>query len=110
MTGFRQAQDRTWANKVDKGFNVTHVPPGFCLLQREMAEAFTAWREGSAELGAELADVAIFTMGLAEMTGTDFGREIDAKLSVNESRPYIRLPNGTPVKEARTQPEPAPEA
>jgi NTP pyrophosphatase (non-canonical NTP hydrolase) len=110
MTGFRQAQDRAWANKVDKRFSVTDVPLEFCLLHREISEAFTAWREGSAELGAELADVAIFTMGLAEMTGVDLRREVEAKLSVNQGRPYIRLPNGTPVKQARTRSEPAPEA
>ena len=109
MTGFRQAQDRAWANKVDKGFSVTDVPLEFWLLQREISEAFTAWREGSAELGAELADVAIFTMGLAEMTGVDLGREVEAKLSFNEGRPNIRLLNGTRVKKARTPPEPVPE-
>ena len=28
MTTFRAAQDRTWANKLDKRFNVTDVPLG----------------------------------------------------------------------------------
>lgn len=105
MTSFRDAQDRAWANKAGKGFNVSDVPLEFCLLQREMSEAFTAWREDSADLGSELADVAIFTLGLAQMTGVDLGREVDAKLGVNEGRSYTRLPNGTPVKQPGYEPE-----
>lgn len=96
---FRTAQDRAWANKVARGFNTTDVPMEFCLLLGEVAEAFAAWREDGSGLGAELADVAIFLLGLAQMTGTDLGAEVAAKLAVNEQRTYVRLPNGTPVKE-----------
>ena len=107
MTDIRRAQDEAWANKSEKGFNLTDVPLEFCLLQREVSEAFTAWREGSPGLGSELADVAIFAMGLAEMTGVDLAREVDAKLQVNQSRTYAWLPNGTPVR--RPEPEGEPE-
>jgi NTP pyrophosphatase (non-canonical NTP hydrolase) len=110
MTGIREAQDEAWANKEAKGFNLTDVPLEFCLLQREMSEAFTAWREGSPDLGSELADVFIYTAGLAEMTGVDLAREVAAKQQVNQSRTYVRLPNGTPVKQPAPEGELEPEA
>ncbi len=72
----RSAQKRAWQNKVAKGFNTTDVPLEFCLLQGEMAEAFDAWRKGREDLGEELADVAIYLLGLAEVTGVDLQDEI----------------------------------
>jgi NTP pyrophosphatase (non-canonical NTP hydrolase) len=110
MTDIRKAQDEAWANKSEKGFNLSDVPLEFCLLQREVSEAFTAWREESPDLGSELADVAIFTMGLAEMTGVDLAREVAAKQGVNQSRTYVRLPNGTQVKQPEPEGELEPEA
>jgi NTP pyrophosphatase (non-canonical NTP hydrolase) len=102
VTDFRSAQDRAYANKVAKGFNTTDVPMEFCLLAEEAAEAFRKWRKMQPGVGEELADVAIFLLGLAEMTGVDLGLEVEAKLAVNEARAYVTLPNGTPVK-ARTE-------
>jgi NTP pyrophosphatase (non-canonical NTP hydrolase) len=69
--------------------------PMSCLLQGEMAEAFDAWRKGRDDLGEELADVAIYLLGLAEMTGIDLLDEIEAKMARNAARVYQRLPNGT---------------
>lgn len=90
----REAQDRAWANKLAKGFNTTDVPMEFGLLVAEIGEAFTAWRKGQDDFGDELADVAIFLLGLAQMTGVDLANAISAKLAVNEARTYTRLPNG----------------
>jgi len=98
LTSFAEAQKRAWANKVAKGFNTTDVPLEFCLLQGEIAEAFDAWRKMKPGLGGELADVAIYICGLAQMAGVDLGTEVAVKLAANEAREYIRLPNGTPVK------------
>lgn len=97
-TGIRDAQAKAWANKVAKGFNTTDIPMEFGLLYEEIGEAFSAWRKGRPDLGGELADVAIFLFGLAEMTGVDLAAEVLEKLAVNEARSYVRLPNGTPVK------------
>lgn len=97
--GIRGAQERAWANKVAKGFNTSDVPLEFCLLSGEVAEAFDAWRRGGDGLGGELADVFIYLAGVARMTGIDLEAEIGAKLDVVEARTYVRLPNGTPVKE-----------
>lgn len=100
MTGiaFSEAQQRAWANKQAKGFNVTDVPLEFGLLVEEIGEAFSAWRKGLPDLGGELADVAVFLLSIAEMTGTDLGAEVTRKLEVNEGRVYEALPNGTLVK------------
>ena len=92
------AQRRAWENKLAKGFNVTDVPMEFCLLMEELAEAFSAWRKDRPGYGGDLADVAIFLLGLAEMTDIDLGTEVAVKLDQNEQRAYVRLPNGTPVK------------
>ena len=99
MTDLSAAQARAWENKLAKGFNVTDVPMEFCLLVEEVGEAFSTWRKGHLGLGGELADVQIFLLGLAQMTGVDLAAEVEAKLEVNEARAYVRLPNGTPVKE-----------
>jgi NTP pyrophosphatase (non-canonical NTP hydrolase) len=78
--------------------STTGVPLEFCLLQGEIAEAFDAWRKGRETVGEELADVAIYLLGLAEMTGIDLQNEIEAKIAKNAARVYQRLPNGVLAK------------
>jgi len=102
MTDLRDVQARAWANKQAKGFNTTDVPHEFMLLVEEIGEAFSMWRKARPGLGGELADIQIFLCGLAEMTGIDLAAEVDAKLSVDEDREYVRLPNGTLVKAGNT--------
>jgi len=92
-------QELGWENKVAKGFNTTDVPLEFCLLHGEVAEAFDAWRKGGDSVGEELADVAIYLVSLAQMTGVDLQGEVEAKIAKNASRVYSRLPNGALVKD-----------
>ena len=94
----RSAQKLAWENKVAKGFNTTDVPLEFCLLQSEIAEAFDAWRKDREDVGEELADVAIYLLSLAEMTGIDVQDQIEAKMTKNAARAYQRLPNGVLAK------------
>jgi len=94
----RSGQQLAWENKKAKGFNTTNVPLEFCLLQGEIAEAFDAWRKGRADVGEELADVAIYLFGLAELTGVDLQGEVEAKLAKNAGRSYRPLSNGVLVK------------
>ena len=94
----RSAQKLAWENKVAKGFNTTDVPLEFCLLQGEIAEAFDAWHKGREDVGEELADVAIYLLSLAEMTGIDLQDQIEAKMAKNAARVYQRLPNGVLTK------------
>jgi len=96
----RSGQRLAWDNKVAKEFNTTDVPLEFCLLHGEVAEAFEAWRTGSGDLGEELADVAIYVLSLAEMTGIDLQSALEAKMAKNVSRVYRRLPNGTLVEDS----------
>jgi len=94
----RSAQQLAWANKIAQEFNTTDVPLEFCLVHGELAEAFDAWRRGRPDLGEELADIAIYILGLAEMTGVDLQDELENKIARNAGRTYDRLPNGTLVK------------
>jgi NTP pyrophosphatase (non-canonical NTP hydrolase) len=91
-------QAAAWKNKLDKGFNTTDVPLEFCYLQAEVAEAFDAWRKGRDDLGEELADVALFLVALAEMTGVDLQAEVERKLAKNAGRQYATGANGLPVR------------
>lgn len=91
---------KAWENKVAKGFNTTDVPLEFCLLISEVGEAFDAWRKNPAGMSEELADIAIFLFGLAEMTGADLQDAIESKLAVNQAREYRKLREGVHVKAA----------
>lgn len=95
----RLAQKLAWNNKLAKGFNTSNVPLEFCLLSGELAEAFDAWHKGRAGVAEELADTAIFLLGLAEMVGADLQEAVEAKLAINETRVYRRMPNGVLVKD-----------
>lgn len=94
----RQAQQEIWANKVAKGFNTTDVSKEFMLMVEEVGEAFSAWRKEKPDFGEELADVAAFLFGVAEMTGVDLEQEIEAKMQKVRQREYEPLRNGTLVK------------
>jgi len=98
MVDIRSAQKLAWDNKTAKGFNTTDVPLEFCLLSGEIAEAFDAWRKGREDAAEELADAAIFLLGLAGMTGIDLQDAIEAKLAKNAVRVYHRQHNGVLVK------------
>lgn len=81
-------QKAVYQNKVDHGFNVTDVNMEFCLLYGEVAEAYEAWRKKKDSVGEELADVAIYLLGLAEILNVDLKGEIERKMSINEGRHY----------------------
>ncbi len=84
----REAQKAVFQNKLDKGFNVTDVNKEFCLLYGEVAEAYDAWRKKKVDVGEELADIAIYLLGLSEMLGIDLACEIEGKMRINKERQY----------------------
>ena len=86
----KQIQKDIWQNKVNKGFNTTDVNKEFCLLYGEVAEAHDAYRKKKDDLGEELADVAIYLMGLSEMLGFDLEDEIMNKVSKMQKE-YIKI-------------------
>ena len=84
----KEIQKEIWQNKQNKGFNTTDVNKEFCLLYGEVAEAFDAYRKKKEDLNEELADIAIYLLGLSEMLGFDLEEEIMRKVSKNEKRVY----------------------
>ena len=88
IMNLREAQKAIYQNKVDKGFNTTDVNKEFCLLYGEVAEAYDAWRKKKRDVGEELADVAIYLMGLSEILGVDLADEIEKKMHINQNRQY----------------------
>ena len=63
----KKIQKEVWENKVNKGFNTTNAEKEFCLLYGEVAEAYEAYRKKKNDLNEELADIAIYLLGLSEM-------------------------------------------
>ena len=88
MVDLKKLQKEIYQNKVDKGFNVTDVNKEFCLTYGEVAEAYEAWRKKKEDLGEELADVAIYLLGLSEILGIDLEDEIQKKVYKNSKREY----------------------
>lgn len=87
----KQIQKDIWQNKLNKGFNTTDVNKEFCLLYGEVAEAHEAFRKKKDDLGEELADIAIYLMGLSEMLGFELEDEIRNKVAKNEKRVYQNI-------------------
>lgn len=54
----------------------------------ELGEAFDAWRKKKTDLGEELADVAIYLLGLAQILSIDLEKEILQKMDKNTKRIY----------------------
>ena len=103
MEDWKELQRQAYQNKVDHGFNVTDVPMEFCLLYGEVGEAYQAWSRQKPDLGEELADVAIYLLGLAEILDVDLGQEVRRKMDINRRRRYgvvdgvwQRLEDGSP--------------
>jgi NTP pyrophosphatase (non-canonical NTP hydrolase) len=93
----RALQQAVYANKIAKGFNVTDVSLEFCYLSSEVAEAFEAYRKDLPTIGEELADIAIYLLGLAEILHVDLESAIDAKMTKNAARTYHKV-NGKDVR------------
>ena len=91
MIDLKQIQKQVYQNKINKGFSVKNVNLEFNLLYGELAEAFEAYRKKKADLGEELADVAIYLLGLAEILGIDLEKEIVSKVEKNEKRQFVKV-------------------
>lgn len=88
MIDLKAVQKEIYQNKLAKGFNVTDVNKEFCLLYGEVAEAYEAYRKKKDDLGEELADIAIYLLGLSEIIGIDFEDELMKKIAKNKNRTY----------------------
>lgn len=71
-------------------FNTTDVKFELLLLYGEVNELFQAWlKEDQENINEELADVAIFLLGISEMLGSDLGEDIVKKMAINAKRKYV---------------------
>ncbi len=97
MINLHECQKRVIENKKNKNFNITNVEKEFCLLYGEVGEAYEAYRKKKNDLGGELADVAIYLLGIAEILDKNLEEEILKKLEINENRKYKKI-NGVNYK------------
>lgn len=93
MVDLREIQKIVFQNKVDHNFNTTDLNYEFCLLNTEVAEAFKAI--GTPEAGEELADIAIYLLGIAQIQGVDLEAGILKKIEKNRRRKYFQREDGT---------------
>lgn len=103
MIDLKKFQKRVYKNKIKQGFNTTDIPIEFCYIYEELAEAYSAYRKKLPDLGEELADVAIYLLGLAEILKIDLEKEILAKMTKNEKRKYKNISkiNNVRIKEGK---------
>lgn len=87
----KKIQKEVFQNKIDKGFNTKDVSMEFCLMNSEVNEAWLAWYKKNDNVGEELADVAIYLLGLSKMLGIDLEKEILAKIKKNKGREYENI-------------------
>jgi NTP pyrophosphatase (non-canonical NTP hydrolase) len=91
MKELTNIQKIIYDNKVKKGFNTTNIELEFCLTNGELSEAFEAYRKKLPTVGEELADVAIYLYGIAEILGFDLNKEILKKVDKNKNRIYQNI-------------------
>jgi NTP pyrophosphatase (non-canonical NTP hydrolase) len=105
MTDFKELQKRIYQNKVNKGFNTEDVYKEICACMKELGEVVEAYWNKEDKLGEEIADVAIFLLGLSEILGIDLEQEILKKVDKNEKRIYKKNKDGVLMRE-RTPEDP----
>lgn|SRR3990167_8575973 len=90
MIDLKKIQKEIYKNKVEKGFNVTDIHKEFCYIHEEVSEANRAYYKKLPNIGEELADVAIYLLGLAQILKVDLEKEILKKVAKNKARVYIK--------------------
>lgn len=99
MVDLKELQKEVVRNKKEKGFNTTNMAEEFCRAHEELSEAFKKYFERQNGVAEELADVAIFLLGVAELLGYDLEKELVRKIEINKNRKYRKekSPEGTDV-------------
>ena len=96
-----EMQKEAWENKLRHGFNTTNVEKEFCLLTSEVGEAYMAYLRNKDGLGEELADIAIYVLGLSELLGYSLKDEIEKKMEINKNRKYKLNDYGVLIKDEK---------
>lgn len=92
-----EKQKEVIQNKINHGWALNKIPEEFCYLYGEVSEAYDAWLKGKEDLGSELADVALYLLGISEMLGFSLAEEIEKKIEINKHRKYVKV-DGVVVK------------
>ena len=87
----KEVQQQIYQNKVDKQWNISSIETELCLMQGEVTEFYEAYRKHLPSLGEELADVAIYLLGIAEILHIDLDKEIGRKMNINQNRQYMQI-------------------
>lgn len=95
----KELQKEVMRNKVEKGFNTTDVALEFCRAHEELSEAFSKFSKNQDGVAEELADTAIFLLGMCEILGYDLEKEITRKIEINKNRKYkkVKSPDGKDI-------------
>ena len=99
MIDLKEVQKEIMRNKLEKGFNTTDVALEFCHAHEELSEAFHKFSKSEKGVAEELADVAIFLLGMSEILGFDLEKELISKVNKNKNRIYRKgkSPDGKDV-------------
>jgi NTP pyrophosphatase (non-canonical NTP hydrolase) len=90
MIDLKELQKEVMRNKIEKGFNTTDVAEEFCRAHEELSEAFKKYFHREGGVDEELADVAIFLLGMCEILGFDLEKELVKKIEINKNRKYLK--------------------
>lgn len=88
MVDLKKLQKEVMENKIRHGFNTTNIALEFCRAHEELSEAFSKHNRGQDGVAEELADVAIFLLGMSEILGFDLEKELVRKVEINKNRVY----------------------
>jgi len=88
MINLKKLQKEIMDNKLKKGFNTTDIALEFCHAHEELSEAFHKYSKREEGVAEELADVAIFLLGMSEILGFDLEKELVKKIKINKNRKY----------------------
>ena len=91
MIDLQKLQKEVFDNKIAKEFNTTDVGLEFSLTHEELSEAFHAYRKKLPDLGEELADVAIYLLGLSAILNINLEEQILKKVEKNKNRQYKKV-------------------
>jgi len=99
MVDLKKLQKEIMRNKKEKGFNTTDIALEFCHAYEELSEAFHKYNKSENGVAEELADVAVFLLGMSEILGYDLEKELVRKVKINKNRKYKKkkTPDGKNV-------------
>ena len=99
MVDLKKLQKEVMRNKLEHGFNTTDVALEFCHAYEELSEAFHKYNKREKGVEEEIADVAIFLLGMSGIMGFDLEKELVSKIEKNKNRKYKKekTPDGKDI-------------